>query len=280
MNPVSMRIRCFAAIGLFLLSPAVFSQAEIIRFKGTDSLGAKLIPQLVEAYKGVGGKDVTFEISAEGSGTAIPALIDGTAEIGMVFPKPKPEKLAEADARGIKLREIPCCSDLLAVVVNEGNPIRNLTREQVEKIFTGELKDWSEVGGHAGKISVYTPNSSTGRYRDWQRMAMNGRGYSGNRKLPPEESGPAVAADPNGVTYLGLALAKMKGVHTVSIDGIEPVAVDLWRYAYRRDYCLYVREDAPDAVRGFLDFVKSDEGRRIVEKVGFFPFKAEWDGER
>jgi len=56
--------------------------------------------------------------------------------------------------------------------VNESSPVKNLTKRQIEQIFTGDITDWSAVGGPSGKISVYTRNTSSGTYSDWKELAM------------------------------------------------------------------------------------------------------------
>ncbi|MFT5856821.1 MAG: phosphate transport system substrate-binding protein [Verrucomicrobiales bacterium] len=58
---------------------------------------------------------------------------------------------------------------MIAVVANKGNGVRELTLKQVEGIFTGDVSDWSEVGGNAGKISIYTRNTASGTYKTFQK---------------------------------------------------------------------------------------------------------------
>ena len=68
--------------------------------------------------------------------------------------------------------------DGIAVIVNSANPIKGLTKKQVEQIFTGEVTDWSAVGGSGGKISIYTRNTSSGTYSDFKELAMKKRDYA------------------------------------------------------------------------------------------------------
>ena len=63
--------------------------------------------------------------------------------------------------------------------MNAANPIKGLTKKQVEQIFTGEVADWSAVGGAGGKISIYTRNTSSGTYSDFKELAMKKRDYAG-----------------------------------------------------------------------------------------------------
>ena len=144
-------------------------QAKIV-IKGSDTLGAKMIPKLAEAYenKNPGTK---FEIAAEGSSTGIAAIIDGTADIGMSSRELKGKEKASAGANGVRLTKTVVALDAVAVIVNENNPISKLSLKDIERIFTDDVTDWSSVGGKSGKISGYTRNTSSGTYAFFQKFA-------------------------------------------------------------------------------------------------------------
>ena len=129
------------AVGLALFD-ATTSKAERLVIKGSDTLGAKLVPQLAEQFKAEHA-DATFDIAAEGSTTGFAALIDGTAQIGMSSRPAKPAETAAASAKGVTLKETTVAYDGVAVIVNAANPVKGLTKKQVEQIFTGEVADWS-----------------------------------------------------------------------------------------------------------------------------------------
>src|SRR4030081_1174036 len=144
-------ISFIAAAGIMIGTAA---QAERLVIKGSDTLGAKLVPQLAEQFK-TQNPDATFDIAAEGSTTGLAALIDSTAQIGMASRPAKPEEIAAATAKGVTLKETIVAYDGVAVIVNAANPIKGLTKKQVEQIFTGEVSDWSAAGGSGGSISIY-----------------------------------------------------------------------------------------------------------------------------
>jgi len=249
--------------------------AQTLSIKGSDTLGAKLVPQLSEAFKAAGNKNVKFEIAAEGSSTAFPALANGTAQIGMSSRKVKDDERTFCRTKGVYLKEHGIAHDMIVVVVNKNSPISKLTKDQVAKIFTGQVKDWSEIGGAPGKISIYTRNTSSGTYKDWQGLAMGGRDYpstsqkmAGNEQIAQE-----VAKNKNGIGYVGLAYSKSNGIKSVSIDGVEPVAGNAKKYAYAR-LCYFYAPDKPTAeAQAFMDFVESEAGQAIVRRVGFIPTK-------
>jgi phosphate transport system substrate-binding protein len=137
--------------------------AQKLVIKGSDTLGAKLVPQLAEEYKAQ-NPGVSFEIAAEGSTTGIAAITDGTAQIGMSSRRAKPTEMSAALAKGVSMKPTIVAYDGIAVIVNSANGVTNLTKRQVEQIFAGDITDWSAVGGSAGKISIYTRNTSSGTY--------------------------------------------------------------------------------------------------------------------
>lgn len=252
---------------------ATFCGAQTLSLKGSDTLGAKLIPQLAEAFKGAGNSGVKFEIAAEGSTTAFPALANGTAQIGMSSRKIKEDERTFCRTKGVYVKEHAICHDMLVVIVNKNCPVSNLTKAQVAKIFTGQIKDWSELGGAPGPISIYTRNTSSGTYKDWQKLAMGGRDYpstslkmAGNEQIAQE-----VAKNKNGIGYVGLAYAKTAGTKAVTIDGVEPVAANAKKYVYARECYLYAPDKPTPEAEAFLNFIKSAQGQAIVEKVGFIP---------
>src|SRR3979490_812161 len=183
---------------------ALFARVDALIIKGSNTLGAKLVPQLAEEFKAQ-HPGTTFDIAAEGSTTGIAAIIDGTAQIGMARRPAKPEEIAAGAAKGVKLKPTTVAYDGIAVIVNAGNPLKGLTKKQVEQIFTGEIADWSAVGGTAGKISVYTRNTSSGTYSEFKELAMKKRDYApSSQKLAGNEQIAAeVSKNPTGVGYVG-----------------------------------------------------------------------------
>src|SRR3977135_3255155 len=152
--------------------------ADRLVIKGSDTLGAKLVPQLAEQFKAQ-HPGTTFDIAAEGSTTGIAAIIDGTAQIGMAHRRAKPAEVGAASAKDVHMKPTIVAYDGIAVIVNSANPIKSLTKKQVEQVFTGEVTDWSAVGGSGGKISPSTRNTPTGTYSDFKELAMKKRDYAG-----------------------------------------------------------------------------------------------------
>jgi phosphate transport system substrate-binding protein len=250
--------------------------ADRLVIKGSDTLGAKLVPQLAEQFKAQ-TPGTNIDIAAEGSTTGISAIIDGTAQIGMSSRRAKPAEISAAAAKGVNMKPTIVAYDGIGVIVNAANPIKGLTKKQVEQIFTGDVTDWSAVGGSGGKISVYTRNTSSGTYSDWKELAMKKRDYArGSQKMAGHEQIAAeVGKNPNGVGYVGLAYMKAGGIKVVPIDGQMPsqkaVIDKTWPYARPTFY--YTNGEPSGVARQFVDFTVSPTGQKIVDRVGFVPIK-------
>jgi len=257
---------------IVIASSLAASAQSTLRIRGSDTLGAKLVPSLAEAFKKQGGK-VSFDVAAEGSSTAFTNLAAGTAEIGMSSRKIKPDERTLCRSKSIAINEIEIAWDLITIVVNKNNPISNLKKKQVMQIFAGDVKDWSELGGTPGPISVYTRNTSSGTYRDFMEMAMKGREYGTNsqKMAGNEQIVSEVSSNANGIGYVGYAYAGAKGIKVVSIDDAFPTPSTVKDYALARPTFLYTNGEPSGTVREFIDFCRNPTGDAVITKNGFVP---------
>ncbi|PYJ87859.1 MAG: phosphate-binding protein [Verrucomicrobia bacterium] len=260
------------ALGLaFIIADA---RAEKLVIKGSDTLGAKLVPQLAEQFKAQ-HPGTTFDIAAEGSTTGIAAIIDGTAQIGMSSRRAKPAEIAAASSKGVHMKPTIVAYDGIAVIVNSANSVKSLTKKQVEQIFTGEVTDWSAVDGPGGKISIYTRNTSSGTYSDFKELAMKKRDYAGGsqKMAGNEQIASEVGKNPNGVGYVGLAYTKASGIKVMSIDGVLPSdqTVHAKTYPYARPTFYYTNGEPIGLAKQFLDFTIGPAGQKTAAQVGFVP---------
>jgi phosphate transport system substrate-binding protein len=260
-----------------LLAPGVSTaNADRLIIKGSDTLGAKLVPQLAEQFKAQ-HPGTTFDIAAEGSTTGIAAITDGTAQIGMSSRRAKPAEVSAAAGKGVNMKPTIVAYDGMAVIVNSASPIKSLTKKQVEQIFTGDVTDWSAVGGSGGKISIYTRNTSSGTYSDWKELAMKNRDNapSSQKMAGNEQIAAEVGKNPNGIGYVGMAYTKASGIKVVPIDGTVPSQQSVLgkTYPYARPTFYYTNGEPSGLAKEFVDFTIGSTGQKIVTQVGFVPIK-------
>ncbi len=255
-----------------LLATVVTASAQKLVIKGSDTLGAKLVPMLAEEYK-ASNPGTSFEIAAEGSTTGITAITTSTAQIGMSSRRAKATEVSAAAAKGVQLKPLIVCFDGMAVIVHKDSPISDLTKRQVEQLFTGDVTDWSAVGGTPGSISIYTRNTSSGTYSDWKDLAMKKRDYasSSQKMAGNEQIVSEVANNPNGIGYVGLAYTKEPGIKVISIEGHLPGKKEILEktYPYARPNFYYTNGEPSGEAAKFIEFTLSPTGQAIVEKVGF-----------
>ena len=258
-----------------LSSAAVLNATETLVIKGSDTLGAKMVPQLAEAFKAkmqAQGVDVAFEIAAEGSSTGVASIIDATAEIGMSSRDPKDKEVAKAKTKGVDMKTITVAKDGIAIIVNESSPLDSISLEEIELIFSGDVTDWSGISTQTGTISAYTRNTSSGTYAVFQKLGMSSRDYgadtqkmAGNEQIAAE-----VANNPNGIGYVGLAYINTPGVKVLPVEGAAP---DSPEYPLARPlyYLLDGNKELSSAANDFIGFTFSPEGQAIISGVHFLP---------
>jgi phosphate transport system substrate-binding protein len=265
-----------AVVGVVAAIATSAVAGEKLVIKGSDTLGAKMVPQIAEAFK-VTHPGVTFEIAAEGSSTGVKAILTDTADIGMSSRDVKEKEMAQAKKDGVDMKTIVVARDAIAVIVNKANPISELSVEQVGQIFTGKVADWSAVDGKPGKISAYTRNTSSGTYKVFQELAMNKEDYGdGTQKMAGNEQiASEVGKNPNGIGYVGLAYIKTEGVKVVAVAGVKPAisTVNDGSYVLARPLYYLSNGDPKGLAKDFVDFSMGKVGQKIVEGVGFVPLQ-------
>lgn len=232
-----------------------------------------LAQKLAESYK-ASNPGVEIEIQAVGSSAGIKAAIDGSATIGMSSRELKEEEISE----GVTPHVI--CKDGIAVVVNPANPVQNLTKEQVQKIFLGEIKNWKEVGGNDEEILVVSRESGSGTRGAFEEILkiekeVEGKKVSGlvENALQAEGTGAVkanVASKANSIGYVSLGYID-DTIKTLQVEGVDATAENIvsGTYPVARPFVLVTKGEVSPVDQAFLDFVMSSEGQTEVEKDGY-----------
>ena len=196
---------CLIVFGVFIFSTNALYAAKIT-VKGSDTM-VILAQRWAEEYMKQ-SSDAKIQVTGGGSGTGIAALINGTTDIANSSREIKPSEIKQAqDETGKMPFQFKVAMDALSVVVHKDNPVNELTLKQIEGIYIGAINDWSEVGGHAGKIIRYCRESNSGTYVFFREHVMKNKDYAADCQTMPGTSAVAnaVSEDPNGIGYGGVA---------------------------------------------------------------------------
>lgn len=207
---------------------------------------------------------VTVEKANTGSGSAVTAVNDGTALIGDLSRKVKDDE----DPDG-KFTKVTIALDGIAIAVNPENPVDALTSEQIEKIFAGEITNWSEVGGDDAEITVIGREEGSGTRDGFENIFGFGEDKKCAYAAEVQETGivvSKVASDPSAIGYVSLASVNDE-IKAVSVDGVEATEenVSNGTYVVQRPFVqIYTKGTDSELVKAWFDFLKSDEGQQII----------------
>jgi phosphate transport system substrate-binding protein len=213
-----------------------------------------------------------------GSGVGFAALIDGEVPIAMASREIKDSEMQKAQQRGINPVEHTIGWDGIAVVVNPGNPVSQLTYEQLQAIYDGNISNWKDVGGENRAIAVITRDSSSGTYEYFKEEILVDREYRPDALAQPATGGivQEVSRNKGAIGYIGFAYLD-DSTKAVALDGgegfVEATEENILsgKYPLSRPLYYYTNGEPQGAVKEFVDFVMSPTGQAIVSEVGYFP---------
>lgn len=266
------------SIGVLLLALALSVNAQ--RIKGSDTV-LPLSQSEAEDYK-KSYPSSTVSVTGGGSGVGISALLAGTTDIAQTSRKIKFDEKQKLQESGKTAKEVIIAYDALAVVVNPSNRVTNLTREQLERIFTGKIKNWKEVGGKDLKIVPYAREASSGTYEFFRERVLKNKNYMNGIMSMPATGAivQSVSQTKGAIGYVGFAYLsnEVKAIH-ISYDAgktyTEPSVTNAKNKTYPivRPLYYYYEIKSEAKVKPFINYVLSKEGQAIVAEVGFIPVK-------
>lgn len=258
---------------------SIFSQIGYAqRLKGSDTV-LPLAQKEAEAYMKGGHGAVT--VTGGGSGVGISALLDGTTEVAMASRKMKFDEKLKFQQAGKAPIEKLIAYDALAVVVNPSNKVGQLTRQQLEDIFTGKITNWSQVGGANLPIVAYSRESSSGTYEFFKEHVLKNKNYKKNILSMPATGAiiQSVSQTKGAIGYVGLAYVSsdVKAIK-VSYDGktfVGPSVVTAKNKTYPivRPLFFYYDKKSTAKVTPFINYVVSVHGQKIVDEVGYISLR-------
>ena len=255
-----------------------------IENKGSDTI-VNLALAWAERYQ-VEHPEVSISVTGGGSGTGIAALLNKTVDIANASRAMSAEEKSQAEANGIDPVEFVIARDAIAVIVNPENPVRQLTLQQISDIYSGKIKNWSEVGGDDRPIVRLSRETNSGTHVYFLDTVLrlgdktNTTLFSTDTLLLPSSEGiiSEVRQNPNAIGYDGLGYVpsdlKMIGIARGSsgpyvLPSIQSVNDD--SYPVARDLYVYTAGQPTGAIKDYLDWILSPEAQAIVADLGFVP---------
>jgi phosphate transport system substrate-binding protein len=282
---------------------------------GSNTIGAELMPRLIEAYAQSRGERVrissgesadvseirvvgndgrnraTIDLQARGSGTATQGLVGGKALVGMASRPLNEAELAQLAHQGFGDMRRPGNEHVLGldgilVIVSPVNPVGRLSLQQLQGIFSGAISDWSEVGGTPGRIKVYARDAKSGTFDTFRTLVLDpGKqqlAAAAQRFESSSELSDLVTNDPAGIGFIGFAyLRNAKAVTLVNECGMSftpsTFGVKTEEYPLSRRLFLYTGKLPEQSfAAGLLDFSLSVAAQPVVKETGFIDQALEW----
>ncbi|MBP7619011.1 MAG: phosphate ABC transporter substrate-binding protein [Geothrix sp.] len=316
-----MRIRLLAQtvlaalVGLTASAQTVKVDPKLTTYKkvsgisgNLNSIGSDTLNNLMAYWvEGFNKKypNVKIQVEGKGSTTAPPALIESTSQLGPMSREMKNEEADKFEKKfGYKPTKVAVAIDTLAVFVNKGNPIKSLSMQQVDAIFSKtrkggfekDIKTWGDLGltGEAANkpLSLYGRNSASGTYGYFKEHALFKGDFKDTVKEQPGSSSvvQSVGSDKFAIGYSGIGYTT-SGVRALPLsntkknDGAAFAATYEnalnGKYPLARFLYIYINKDPKKPMdpltTEFLKFVLSKEGQEIVVKDGFLPLTAKME---
>lgn len=261
-----------------------------IAISGSDTMNL-LTQRLAEIYMKE-HPNVEISVRGGGSGVGIRDLMDGLVDIAQASRKMKPEEIEKAEANGYHPEEHVVGLDGIAVAVNAEHPMTEASLNQLKAIYTGTVTKWSQLNPEwpDEDIVVFSRESSSGTYFFFKEHVLNDENYSSGASYLAATAAvtKAVSDDKNAIGYGGVAYfvrtdgikvlkvkkdKESKAVSPVSEDGkhVALPAIQSGDYPISRTLQYYTREAASGEIKGFLDWIKSPAGQKVVEEMEYIP---------
>lgn len=225
----------------------------------------KVIGALGESFMAE-NEGTTFTYNPTGSGSGIQAVSEGRCDIGLSSRSLKDEEKAEG------LTETVLAYDGIAIIVNPENPVTDLSLEDIAKIYTGEITNWSEVGGNDAEIVLIGREAGSGTRDGFESITGTEDACQYRQELTSTgDVITTVSQNPDAIGYASLASVK-DTVKAVSVDGITPSedTVKDGSYVVQRPFVLVTKDgvELSETAQKFFDYATSAEAADIISAAG------------
>lgn len=224
-----------------------------------------------------------MQLHSHGSNTGLRDLLAGQADVAMSSRPATAAEIAAAERAGLGRldaagQEYVVALDGLAIIVHPDNPLAALDLATVRRLFTGQVRDWRELGGRPGRVRLHARDDRSGTWETFRVMVLGDAVLDAGaaRYESSEALADAVAGDRLAIGFVGLGGARRARTLAIGDDGTralmpgdESVAVE--DYLLSRRLYLYLRKDAPPLAREFAEFAVGQAAQPLVAQAGFVP---------
>ena len=228
----------------------------------------KVIGALGESFMEA-NSGTTFTYNPTGSGSGIQAVSEGRCDIGLS------SRALKDDEKASGLKETIVALDGIAIIVNPQNPVKDLSLEQIAKIYTGEITNWKDVGGEDAEIVLIGREAGSGTRDGFESITETKDACQYRQELTSTgDVITTVSQNPNAIGYASLAAIK-DSVKALTVNGVAPTEATVkdGTYLVQRPFVLVTKEGAAlsDTAQKFFDFAISADAASIISAAGAVP---------
>lgn len=245
------------------------SEPKTVSTDGSTSM-EKVIGALGESFM-ANNEGVNFTYNPTGSGSGITAVSEGRCDIGLSSRALKDEEKASG------LVETVLAYDGIAIIVNNDNPVTNISLEDLTKVYTGEITNWKELGGSDSEIVLIGREAGSGT-RDGFETITNTKDLCKYRQELTSTGDviTTVSTNPDAIGYASLASVK-DNVKALTVDGVSPTEATIkdGSYPIQRPFVLVTKSGAAlsETAQSFYDYATSSDANEVITAAGCVPVK-------
>ena len=228
----------------------------------------KVIGALGESFMEA-NSGTTFTYNPTGSGSGIQAVSEGRCDIGLS------SRALKDDEKASGLKETTLALDGIAIIVNPQNPVKDLSLEQIAKIYTGEITNWKDVGGEDAEIVLIGREAGSGTRDGFESITETKDACQYRQELTSTgDVITTVSQNPNAIGYASLASIK-DSVKALTVNGVAPTEATVkdGTYLVQRPFVLVTKEGVAlsETAQKFFNFATSADAASIISAAGAVP---------
>lgn len=268
-----MRGKCFILLLLLLGSCNFFTPKPVVlRIKGSDTMLA--FTELLAREYMKKHSNVAVYVSGGGSRDGIEAIASGEAQIATASRLLTPDEVKIlADKHGTIGMSYLIAKDAISIYVHPDNPIQNFTPEELRKIFTCRINNWSELGGDNHPINLVTRSPNSGTYSYFRQFVLAGEKYctAAHVEYSTARLVSRISKDKYAIGYGGIGFHK--GIVHAKINRIEPTEDNVRsdKYPLSRYLYFFTLRISKGPVKDFIDWTQSHEAQKFIQQSGYVP---------